>query len=81
MNISSLYNIFKLSQKISTDTRKIEKGDIFWALKGENFNGNNYAEEAIKIGASYAVIDDKSIKANSKFIYVKAIFNLFLKLN
>lgn len=44
--------------KISTDTRKIEEGNLFFALKGENFNGNNYAASAIEKGASVVIVDE-----------------------
>ena len=69
---SELYKYFKESSSVSTDTRLINKGSIFFALKGENFDGNKFAEEAIKNGASYAVIDDQSLN-NPKFIKVKNV--------
>ncbi|GAA0075920.1 UDP-N-acetylmuramoyl-tripeptide--D-alanyl-D-alanine ligase [Clostridium sp. CTA-5] len=50
--------------KVSTDTRKIEKGSLFIALKGENFNGNDYVVEAIKKGASVVIVDE--VKFDSK---------------
>ena len=46
---------------VQTDTRKLKRGDIFFALKGANFNGNEFAQKAIEEGASYAVIDEKEI--------------------
>ena len=61
MLTSELYNYFKKSNSVSTDTRSIEKGSIFFALKGDNFDGNKFAKQAIKNGASYAVIDDNSL--------------------
>jgi UDP-N-acetylmuramoyl-tripeptide--D-alanyl-D-alanine ligase len=48
----------KLFNNICTDTRKIEKNDIFLALKGENFNGNQYAKDALEKGASIAIVDE-----------------------
>lgn len=48
--------------KISTDTRKIEEGNLFFALKGENFNGNNYAVSAISKGASVVIVDEVNFK-------------------
>jgi UDP-N-acetylmuramoyl-tripeptide--D-alanyl-D-alanine ligase len=63
MTIDKLYIIFLAQgQKITTDTRKIESDQIFFALKGGNFDGNSFALEAIKQGAKYAVVDDKSIE-------------------
>ena len=58
MKISELYQYFLKFPKISTDSRNIAKGSIFFALKGENFNGNKYAKQAIENGASIAVIDE-----------------------
>jgi UDP-N-acetylmuramoyl-tripeptide--D-alanyl-D-alanine ligase len=70
MSPQELYNYYKLSKSISTDSRTVKKGDIYFALKGENFNGNNFAENAIQKGASYAVVDDHKIN-NPKFLKVK----------
>ena len=59
MKTEQLYRIFREeSTGISTDTRTLKKGQLFFALWGQNFNGNKYAAEAIDKGASYAVIDD-----------------------
>ena len=71
MNISKLYNIFKEYPSISTDSRNIKKDSIFFALKGENFNGNKFAEEALKSGCKYAVIDEKEYEINENYILVK----------
>src|SRR4030095_7336412 len=53
-----------------TDTRKIKKDDIFFALKGPNFNGNEFAQKAIEAEASYAVIDEKKSEIAGKTILV-----------
>ncbi|HEY8690391.1 MAG TPA: UDP-N-acetylmuramoyl-tripeptide--D-alanyl-D-alanine ligase [Chitinophagaceae bacterium] len=68
MSIKDLYNIYLQHPSIKTDTRKIAKGDIFFALKGPNFNGNHFAEQAIKDGASYAIIDEEINYKNEKII-------------
>ena len=47
MNISDLYEIYKKNPSVQTDTRKLKKGDIFFSLKGPNFNGNEFAGKAI----------------------------------
>ena len=70
MKIKELYSIFKKNPVICTDSREITKGSIFISLKGENFDGNKYALEAIKKGCSYAIIDDKKHKRNTKTILV-----------
>jgi len=58
MNIQQLYEIYRRYPSVQTDTRKLLKGDLYFALKGPNFNGNYYALQALKQGASYAVIDE-----------------------
>jgi UDP-N-acetylmuramoyl-tripeptide--D-alanyl-D-alanine ligase len=59
MKTEELYTIFKEESKgVSTDSRTIKKGELFFALWGQNYNGNKYAIEALDKGASYAVIDD-----------------------
>lgn len=70
MNISELYKIYTQSYKVSIDTRKISKGSIFFALKGDNFNGNIFAEEALKKGASIAIVDEIKFKTNESIILV-----------
>ncbi len=54
----TLYEAFLQTKAVSTDTRNIAKGSIFFALKGENFNGNSFALSALEAGASFVVIDE-----------------------
>ena len=71
METKNLYSLFISSNGVSIDTRNLVSGQIFFSLKGENFNGNNFALEALEKGASYSVIDDKSIlNKNNNLIYV-----------
>ncbi len=70
MNIIDLYKIFKLYPSVQTDSRSIKKNDIFFALKGPNFNGNKYIEQAFSAGASYCVCDEENDIENDKIIYV-----------
>lgn len=66
-----IFDRFKEYRKVSTDTRTISDGAIFFALKGDRFNGNEYAMGAIESGASYAVVDDKEVaKLSDKMILV-----------
>ena len=58
MNIQELYKIFLSQSGITTDTRSIKPGQVFFALKGDNFNGNKYAVNALQTGASFAVVDE-----------------------
>ena len=70
MQIEKLYDIYKKHPSVQTDTRKLEQDDIFFALKGGNFNGNNFAKQAIDSGAAYAVIDEKEFEIPGKTILV-----------
>jgi len=59
MQISEIYQIYlNCGMNVSTDTRKLGNGEIFFALKGDNFNGNLFAEQALQNGASYAIVDE-----------------------
>ncbi|CAL1521580.1 UDP-N-acetylmuramoyl-tripeptide--D-alanyl-D-alanine ligase [Chitinophaga sp. MM2321] len=58
MIIAQLYNIYQQHPNIQTDTRKLKANDIFFALKGDNFNGNTFAAKALEMGASFAVVDE-----------------------
>ncbi len=59
MEISELYSIFKEHPQVTTDSRECPEGSIFFALKGESFNGNAFAEKALDSGCAYAVVDEK----------------------
>lgn len=71
MNIPQLYRLFQESSGVGTDTRKIKEKSIFFALKGENFNANEFAAEALNKGASYAVIDEDISLEDAQFIRVE----------
>src|ERR1043165_6330062 len=73
MQISALYELFKKSTGISSDTRSIKSGNIFFALKGVNFNGNLFAEKALKAGASFAIVDEKHFPDSGKIILVEDV--------
>jgi len=68
MDIESLHNIFLACSTVTTDSRNCPDNSMFFALKGESFNGNIYASDAIKSGARYAVVDDKDIDTSSENI-------------
>ena len=67
---SKLHDLFLKCKGISTDTRSIKKNSLFFSLKGDNFDGNNYALEALKKGAKYAVVDNNNL-SNTNFIKVE----------
>ncbi|MGD1889534.1 MAG: UDP-N-acetylmuramoyl-tripeptide--D-alanyl-D-alanine ligase [Cyclobacteriaceae bacterium] len=68
--IPQLYDTFVTCSKVSTDTRNIESGSMFFALKGANFNGNRFAAEALEKGAAYAVIDEAEFQQGERFLLV-----------
>lgn len=70
MKIEQLHQLFLASSGVTTDTRNIKKGQLFFALKGDNFNGNNFAQQAIEKGAAFAIIDEKVKSSMDAFIVV-----------
>jgi UDP-N-acetylmuramoyl-tripeptide--D-alanyl-D-alanine ligase len=69
LTIENLYKLYLQNPQVQTDTRKLEKGDIFFALSGPDFNGNQFAEKALELGASYAIVDEP-VSDNEKIILV-----------
>ena len=67
VSIKKIYALYLEHKKISTDSRLIDKGCLFFALRGDNFDGNEYAKGAIEAGAAFAVID------NEKYITDRAL--------
>jgi UDP-N-acetylmuramoyl-tripeptide--D-alanyl-D-alanine ligase len=76
MKTDQLYSLFKESTGISTDTRTIKKGEMFFALWGNNYNGNLYAAEALAKGASCAVIDDPLYESEKTVLVDDCLFEL-----
>lgn len=70
MNIEELYNIYRQHPSIQTDTRKMQKGDLYFALKGPNFNGNALVQKALDAGAASAIIDEEKFAIKDKTIVV-----------
>ena len=80
MSINELYDIFLKYPKISTDSRHIEIDSIFFALKGENFNGNRFASIALENGAAYSVIDEAAYKIDDRYILVDNVLSTLQEL-
>lgn len=70
MNIKDLYQKYLKNYLVATDTRNIKKNTLFFSLKGAHFNGNTFAQKAIGLGASYAIIDEKAYEIKGKTILV-----------
>ena len=60
--MSALYDLFRDHPRVTTDSRHIEPGGIFFALKGERFDGNRFAAESLRLGAAFAVADDPALR-------------------
>ncbi|WP_411896065.1 UDP-N-acetylmuramoyl-tripeptide--D-alanyl-D-alanine ligase [Winogradskyella sp. A2] len=73
MEIEALYQKFKACKNVSTDTRKLTYGSMYFALKGENFNGNKFVTEAFNKGAKYCVIDEASASINDNCLLVEDV--------
>jgi UDP-N-acetylmuramoyl-tripeptide--D-alanyl-D-alanine ligase len=71
MNIKDLYSIYTKAGAVSTDTRKIMPGSLFVALKGDTFNANEFAAEALEKGAVHAVVDDPVFAIDDRFTLVE----------
>ncbi|MGB5169966.1 MAG: Mur ligase domain-containing protein, partial [Eudoraea sp.] len=80
MKIEALHKLFLEYPLVSTDTRHIKSGSIFFALKGANFDGNTYAKEAIKKGASFTIIDNPKYNTAEKTIIVDDVLNTLQEL-
>lgn len=76
MKTELLYELFKESKGISTDSRTVKNGEIFFAIWGENYNGNKFAAEAIKKGASCAVIDDPQYETEKTILVDDTLFEI-----
>ena len=76
MKTEQLYNLFKESNGVSTDSRTVGKGQIFFALWGDNYNGNKYASEALEKGALCAVIDDPIFESENTVLVEDCLFEL-----
>lgn len=71
MQIEELYSLYLQHPSIKTDHRKVVAGDIFIALKGPNFNGNNFARQAIEAGALFCITDEETDLKDSHIIVVE----------
>jgi UDP-N-acetylmuramoyl-tripeptide--D-alanyl-D-alanine ligase len=80
MIITKIYSIFLNNPIICTDTRNLSSNSIFFALKGDNFNGNLFAGKAIAAGAAYAIVDEKEAVINDQCILVDDVLTTLQQL-
>jgi UDP-N-acetylmuramoyl-tripeptide--D-alanyl-D-alanine ligase len=81
MNIETLHQLFLESKGVATDTRALKTDQLFFALKGDNFNGNLFAEKALSKGAGYAIIDEELNELNDRYILVDDVLDTLQKLS
>jgi UDP-N-acetylmuramoyl-tripeptide--D-alanyl-D-alanine ligase len=75
-----LYQLYLQHPVISTDTRKISEGSLFFALKGDKFDANTFAQKAIEAGAAYAIVDNPEYKTGDKFLLVDDVLTALQQL-
>lgn len=80
MNVEELHKIFLRTSDITTDSRDVKPDSVFFALRGDNFNGNKYAKQALDEGCPYAVIDDINFKLDDRYIVVDNVLNTLQEL-
>lgn len=80
MSIEEIYKIYQQFPTIQTDSRKIEKNDLFFALKGPNFNGNQFAKQALNDGAAYVIADEPVAFEDTRIIQEDNVLETLQKL-
>lgn len=80
MDIAQIYQLFLKSSGVCTDTRSIKGNNLFFALKGDHFNGNTYVNQAIEKGAAYTILDEEEYSTSEKHILVKNVLNTLQQL-
>ncbi|MGL6268989.1 MAG: UDP-N-acetylmuramoyl-tripeptide--D-alanyl-D-alanine ligase, partial [Chitinophagaceae bacterium] len=80
MSIEKLYEIYLQYPQVQTDTRKISKGEIFFALKGPNFNGNQFAKQALEMGAAMVVADEDTGLTDDRIFRVENVLDTLQQL-
>lgn len=73
MQVQDLYQLFLKHPSVQTDSRRLKSGDLFFALKGPNFNANQFAQQVIDAGAAYAIVDEYDGPENSQIIKVNDV--------
>ncbi|WP_118974392.1 UDP-N-acetylmuramoyl-tripeptide--D-alanyl-D-alanine ligase [Taibaiella koreensis] len=80
MSIEELYELYRKYPVVQTDSRKVTTGALFFALKGDNFNGNAFAAQALADGAAYAIVDEVAYVANDRYILVDDVLTTLQQL-
>ena len=80
MELSELYKIYLKHPVVTTDSRNCPPDSVFFALKGDRFNGNLFAESALEKGCAYAVVDEWDKPQNPRIIVVENVLQTLQKL-
>ena len=81
VTIEELYRLFiNCNQKITTDTRKLEQGAIFFALKGDNFDANTFAQQAVDAGCAYSIVDSEAVNNETTILLVNDVLETLQQL-
>ncbi len=80
MNITDVYQKFLNSSSVCTDTRKLTKDCMYFALKGDSFDGNTFAKQALEEGAKYCIVDDESVVESDHYILVNDVLQTLQQL-
>jgi len=80
ISIAKLHRYFMASTGVSTDTRQIQIGQLFFCLKGEKFNGNKFAQKALEMGAAYTVIDEEEYYIDERTLLVTDVLEYLQQL-
>ncbi|MEO6894601.1 MAG: UDP-N-acetylmuramoyl-tripeptide--D-alanyl-D-alanine ligase [Ginsengibacter sp.] len=80
MNIEEIYRIYQRFPNVQTDSRKLQKDEIFFALKGPNFNGNEFTQKALELGAAYVVADEDPGFSDKRIIIVNDVLTTLQQL-
>ena len=78
--IERLYEVFLASAGVQTDSRKVQEGEMFFALRGDNVDGNRYASSALEKGAVVAVVDDQSVAVDERYVVVPDVLTALQEL-
>ena len=80
MHIAELYQIYQQYPVVCTDSRNCSSGSLFFALKGESFDGNLFAAKALETGCAYTVVDDPTVKTDNRYILVDNVLQTLQQL-
>ena len=80
ISLSELYDIFCAHRQVTTDSRICPEGSLFFALKGDNFDGNRFAQAALDKGCAYAVVDEPEFATNERILLVDNVLHTLQQL-